>query len=48
VLRAELFELEPGLPPVDVIFMYKIIEWIGDLADVAKRVGHRLELLLAK
>jgi uncharacterized protein len=47
-LRAELFLLEKQLPAVDVVFMYKILEWIGELADIAKRVGHRLELLLAK
>jgi uncharacterized protein len=47
-LRAGLFALEQALPAVDVIFMYKVIEWVGDLADIAKRVGHRLELLLAK
>ncbi|HBP75141.1 MAG TPA: phosphate transport regulator, partial [Alcanivorax sp.] len=36
------------LPPVDVIFLYKIIEWIGDLADRAQKVGGRLQLLLAR
>jgi uncharacterized protein len=48
LLRADLFVLERELPAVDVIFMYKVIEWVGDLADIAKRVGHRLELLLSK
>ncbi len=47
-LRAALFVLESTLPPVDVIFMYKVLEWIGDLANVAQRVGHRVELLIAK
>lgn len=47
-LRADLFRLERDLPPVDVIFMYKIIEWIGDLADLAQSVGHRVELLIAR
>ncbi len=46
IARAELFELEDGLKPVDVTFMYRIIDWIGDLADIAQMVGHRLELLL--
>ena len=27
---------------------YKVIEWVGDLADIAQRVGSRLELMLAK
>jgi predicted phosphate transport protein (TIGR00153 family) len=47
-LRADLYQLERDLPPVDVIFMYKIVEWIGDLADLAQTVGHRVELLIAR
>lgn len=47
-LRAEMFKLEKALPPVDVIFLYKIIEWIGELGDLAQRVGSRLQLLLAR
>lgn len=47
-IRSKLFELEPHLNPVDVIFTYKIIEWIGDLADLAQRVGNRLQVVLAK
>ncbi len=46
--RVALFALESGLPPVDVMFMYKILEWIGDLADHAEKVGNSLELLLAR
>ena len=47
-LRAALFKLESGLPPVDVMFLYRVIEWIGDLADRAQKVGSRLQLLLAR
>jgi uncharacterized protein Yka (UPF0111/DUF47 family) len=47
-LRAELFKLERDLFPVDVMFMYKVIEWIGDLADQAQRVGSRLHRVLAR
>jgi uncharacterized protein len=47
-LRGRLFRIERELPPVDVMFMYKIIEWIGDLADLAQRVGSRLQLMLAR
>ncbi|MBK1674122.1 TIGR00153 family protein [Ectothiorhodospira shaposhnikovii] len=46
-VRAELFAMERSLPPVDVIFMYRIIDEIGDLADLAQRVGSRLRLMLA-
>lgn len=47
-IRALLFAREKELPPVDVMFMYRIIEWVGDLADLAQRVGSRLELMLAR
>lgn len=48
LIRSRLFVLESSLPPVDVIFMYRIIDWIGDLADLAQRVGSRLMLMLAR
>ncbi len=47
-IRAEIFKRETELPPIEVMFLYKIIEWIGDLADIAQRVGSRLELMLAR
>ncbi|MEE8233603.1 MAG: TIGR00153 family protein [Gammaproteobacteria bacterium] len=47
-LRASLFALESELSPVDVVFIYKIIEWIGDLADASQSTGNRLQLMLAK
>jgi uncharacterized protein len=47
-LRATLFALEAELPPVDVMFYYKITDLAGILADTAQRVGSRLHLLLAK
>jgi predicted phosphate transport protein (TIGR00153 family) len=46
-LRAELFAVEHELPPVDVMFLYRIIEQTGDISDLAERVGRRLELLLS-
>jgi len=47
-VRAELFKKEKDLPPVDVMFMYRVIDGIGDLADLSQRVGSRLELMLAR
>ena len=47
-IRSTLFKLENELPPVDVIFLYKIIEWVGDLADRAQKVGGRLQMLVAR
>jgi predicted phosphate transport protein (TIGR00153 family) len=46
-LRAELFNLEKTLDPIDAVFMYKVIELTGEIADMAERVGRRLELLLS-
>ncbi len=47
-IRAKLFPLESSLPPVDVMFYYRAVEWLGELADAAQKVGSRLEILLAK
>lgn len=47
-IRAALLKIERDLPPVDVMFYYKIIEGIGEVADIAQRIGSRVELLLAK
>jgi predicted phosphate transport protein (TIGR00153 family) len=46
-VRAGLFKLESTLPPVDVMFLYKIIDWIGELADRSQKVGSRLQRLIA-
>ncbi|EKF75443.1 hypothetical protein A11A3_03764 [Alcanivorax hongdengensis A-11-3] len=47
-IRAGLFKLEAELPPVDVMFLYQIIDWVGDLADRAQKVGGRLQMLVAR
>jgi len=47
-LRKKLFNLEAELPPVNVMFMYNIIDQIGALADTAEQIGNQVELLLAK
>ena len=46
-LRAAVFAIEETLNPVDAVFMYKVIELTGEIADMAERVGRRLELLLS-
>jgi predicted phosphate transport protein (TIGR00153 family) len=46
-LRGVLFEIEKSLNPIDAIFMYQVIELTGEIADMAERVGRRLELLLS-
>lgn len=47
-IRQQIFKLENNFPPVDVIFLYKIIEWTGGLADCAREIGDRLQILLAR
>jgi len=47
-IRKLLFAAEKDLPPVNVIFLYRIIDGTGELADLAEKVGHRLQLLLAR
>ncbi len=46
-IRAELFNIEKDLPPVDVVFLYRVIELTGDIGDMAERIGRRLEVLLS-
>ena len=47
VLSKALFAREEELSPVTVILWYQLIEWIGDLADHAEKVGNRLRLVIA-
>ena len=47
-LRYELFKLENELHPVNIMFLYKVIDTTGNIADRAQRVGSRLQLMLAR
>lgn len=47
-IRTQLFTIEKELHPVDVMFLYRIIEEVGELADRAQRVGGQLQMLLAR
>ncbi|MFU2078127.1 TIGR00153 family protein [Avibacterium endocarditidis] len=47
-LRLILRSMEDQFNPIDAMFLYKILEWIGVLADQAQRVGSRIELMLAR
>ena len=42
-IRKQLFLLEDQLSPINVIFLYKMIEWTGDLADHSQTVGGKLQ-----
>ena len=48
LMQQELFKIEKELPPIDVMFLYRLIDKVAALADMSERVGRRLELLLAK
>ena len=47
-VRARLHEIESGLNPIDVMFLYKIIELIGNLADRAQKSGDQLHIIVAR
>jgi len=47
-IRAQIFEIEKTLPPIDAMFLYKIIEATGEIADKSQGVGSRLQLMLAR
>ena len=47
-LRNHFFTIEKDFPPVDVMFLYDIINRIGSLADISKTVGHILTRLVSK
>tara|TARA_Y100000758_G_C16067402_1_gene426717 strand:- start:128 stop:808 length:681 start_codon:yes stop_codon:yes gene_type:complete len=48
IIRNKLFLVESSLPPIDVIFYYRAIEWLGETADAAQKVGSRFEVMLTK
>lgn len=47
-IRHHIFELEKDLPALDIFFLYKLVQWIGDLADESQIVGGRLQILIAR
>jgi len=47
-LRRNLLTIEDNYKPVDVMFLYKILEWVGSLADHSELIGTQLELILAR
>ena len=44
--QRRLFAMEAELG-VGTVFWYRMIDWVGNLADYAERVGNRLRLLIA-
>jgi predicted phosphate transport protein (TIGR00153 family) len=44
-LRARLYKLEKDLEPVDVMFLYQVMVWLGNISDRAETVSHKLLLI---
>lgn len=47
-IRAQLFRVESELAPVQAMFFYRVLDMIAELADVAERVAHRVQMMIAK
>lgn len=47
-VRHRIFELESELSAIDTIFLYKLVQGIGELAEHAQTVGSRLQILIAR
>jgi len=47
-MRRHIFMMEKDLSAIDVVFLYKLVQWIGGLADLAQTVGARLQILIAR
>ena len=46
-VRQQLFAVEKDYHAIDMMFLYKIIEWTGELADRAQRVGGQLQVMVS-
>lgn len=47
-IRDCIFTLENELPTIEIVFLYKLVQWVGDLANQAQIVGGRLQILIAR
>ena len=47
-LRKRLFKIEDSLPPIQVMFLYKIIDLTEEIADLSYKLGGSLLLLVAR
>lgn len=47
-LGRRLYEHEDQMKPVCVMFWYRLLDLVGDLADYAEKVGNRLRLMIAQ
>jgi predicted phosphate transport protein (TIGR00153 family) len=47
-IRQHIYALEKDYPAIEIVFLYKLVQWIGDLADDAQTAGSRLQILIAR
>lgn len=45
-LREKLMAIEDTMPPIHAIFLYRVVDLVGEIADSAEHVGRRLDGLL--
>jgi predicted phosphate transport protein (TIGR00153 family) len=45
-IRVALKEIEAGMPPMEMMFLYKLVDLVGEIADNAEHAGRRLNGLL--
>jgi hypothetical protein len=48
IIRRDLMAIENDWPPIDVMFMYRVIELIGNLADGAQKTGDHVHIIVAR
>ncbi|HAO89509.1 MAG TPA: phosphate transport regulator, partial [Gammaproteobacteria bacterium] len=47
-IQGQLLQLEDSLNPVDVIFHYKLIDLLADIAHSARKAGSQLLMFMAR
>ncbi len=47
-IKNQLFEIEAEMPPVNVMFLYQLIDLVGNISDDAENVGDCLHQMLAR
>lgn len=47
-LRKTIFSEEQNYSPIDIVFLYQLVSWVGDIANHAKSIGARLQILIAR
>lgn len=47
-IQGTLMTLEDEIPPVQIMFLYRLVDKTAGIADFAQRVGSRLQLTLAR